>query len=384
MTDTTYSELDSHADTCVVGKNALVIYDFERAVNVTGFDKRVVTVQAKTVSAVVAYDDPLSGNTILLLLHQAIYIPELESNLLCPMQMRLSGVGVCELPKFLASQPSNSTHAITLQEMGTDEPFVIPLSLQGVTSSFPTRKPSASEYANDSIRRFDLTSDSPEWDPHSSQFAEQEMGFTDSSGLLREPGDERPQKKTKSNFFISGVDVSQKLPSSVNRADDPFHNALRMNVNVSSTSSSSGIKTSTRINKVDANDLSKKWGISIKSAQRTVKATTQRGLRTVLHPAMSRHFRTNDKQLRLRRLRSELFGDTLESSVISRRKNRYAQVFGTSFGWTRAYPVRLKSEVHEGLSLMFRRDGVPPAIIVDGSKEQTQGKFASKVREANC
>ena len=104
----------------------------------------------------------------------------------------------------------------------------------------------------------------------------------------------------------------------------------------------------------------------------------------MLHPAMSRRFRTNDKQLRLRRLRSELFGDTLESSVVSRRKNRYTQVFGTSFGWTRAYPVRLKSEVHEGLSLMFRRDGVPPAIIVDGSKEQTQGKFASKVREANC
>jgi len=40
--------------------------------------------------------------------------------------------------------------------------------------------------------------------------------------------------------------------------------------------------------------------------------------------------------------------------------------------------------VHEGLSLLFKRDGVPPKIIVDGSKEQTMGTFAKKVRQADC
>ena len=32
-------ELDSHADTCCVGMNALVIHDYERPVSVYGYDK---------------------------------------------------------------------------------------------------------------------------------------------------------------------------------------------------------------------------------------------------------------------------------------------------------------------------------------------------------
>jgi hypothetical protein len=43
-----------------------------------------------------------------------------------------------------------------------------------------------------------------------------------------------------------------------------------------------------------------------------------------------------------------------------------------------------KSETHDTLSLMFHRDGVPPTMIFDGSKEQADGNFKHKLREANC
>ena len=43
-----------------------------------------------------------------------------------------------------------------------------------------------------------------------------------------------------------------------------------------------------------------------------------------------------------------------------------------------------KGDAHEALSLLFQRDGVPPKIIVDGSKEQTLGNFKRKVAEAGC
>jgi hypothetical protein len=33
---------------------------------------------------------------------------------------------------------------------------------------------------------------------------------------------------------------------------------------------------------------------------------------------------------------------------------------------------------------MFQHDGVPPSIVMDGSKEQTMGPFCAKAREANC
>ena len=43
-----------------------------------------------------------------------------------------------------------------------------------------------------------------------------------------------------------------------------------------------------------------------------------------------------------------------------------------------------KSEAHETLSILFKRDGVPPKIVADNSKEQSFGNFARKCREADC
>ena len=44
----------------------------------------------------------------------------------------------------------------------------------------------------------------------------------------------------------------------------------------------------------------------------------------------------------------------------------------------------VENHAHETLSLIFKRGGVPPKIVVDNSKEQTLGKFAKKCREADC
>ena len=41
----------------------------------------------QTVSAVVTYDHPATGDTYMLVFHQAIMVPNLNSNLLCPNQM---------------------------------------------------------------------------------------------------------------------------------------------------------------------------------------------------------------------------------------------------------------------------------------------------------
>ena len=42
------------------------------------------------------------------------------------------------------------------------------------------------------------------------------------------------------------------------------------------------------------------------------------------------------------------------------------------------------SYAHETLSLLFKKDGVPSTMVMDGSKEQTLGKFRKKCREAAC
>jgi hypothetical protein len=45
---------------------------------------------------------------------------------------------------------------------------------------------------------------------------------------------------------------------------------------------------------IKAEELARTFGIGIDAAHRTLKVTTQRGIRTVLHPNISRRFRTND------------------------------------------------------------------------------------------
>ncbi len=51
-------ELDSHADTCVLGRDALIILDYNRPVSVVGYDESLGSKTYQTVSGVVTYDDP--------------------------------------------------------------------------------------------------------------------------------------------------------------------------------------------------------------------------------------------------------------------------------------------------------------------------------------
>jgi hypothetical protein len=147
--DTSRTEMDNHADTCVVGQECLVFHDFDRPVNVAGFDTSLGTVKNRSVvSAAVAYDDPTTGEVIMLVVHQAIYIPTMDHNLLCPMQIRMNDHLVDECPKFLHPRPNDDTHAIKFSDTSEDPGYRIPLQLFGVTSYFPTRKPTQEEWDN--------------------------------------------------------------------------------------------------------------------------------------------------------------------------------------------------------------------------------------------
>ena len=61
--------LDSHADTCVLGCDALIILDYNRPVSVVGYDESLGSKTYQTVSSVVAYDDPQTGRTLPLIIN---------------------------------------------------------------------------------------------------------------------------------------------------------------------------------------------------------------------------------------------------------------------------------------------------------------------------
>jgi hypothetical protein len=79
-----------------------------------------------------------------------------------------------------------------------------------------------------------------------------------------------------------------------------------------------------------------------------------------------------------------VFGNTMFAGTESKNGNKSCQVFATDFGWARAHLLKQKGEAHGALLLIFKRDGVPPEIILDGSKEQVKGAFKRKLKEVNC
>ena len=185
------TELDSHADTSVVGRNtALLIHDYETPVRVQGYNEDAgKRSNCRIVSAVVAYDHPASGDVYILVIHQAILIPSMPHNLLCPMQLRDHGLTVNDEPKYMALNPTEEHHAIMFCDHNAQGggPLRIPLELHGVTSYFPSRKQTKEEYENTpEDLHIELTAKAPDWDPASKAFQQQEEAMLQADGRLKE------------------------------------------------------------------------------------------------------------------------------------------------------------------------------------------------------
>jgi hypothetical protein len=112
--------------------------------------------------------------------------------------------------------------------------------------------------------------------------------------------------------------------------------------------------------------------------------TTQRGIRRMLHPSLTKWYKTNDIQLQYRLLPITMFTDTMYSTILSRQHRKASQVFCTEFGFVRSFPMKLESEAHEAISLLFQIYGVPNVMVVGGAKAQTEDEFRRKLRDASC
>jgi hypothetical protein len=119
---------------------------------------------------------------------------------------------------------------------------------------------------------------------------------------------------------------------------------------------------------VDVATLANNWGIGIEAAKRTRLVTTQRGIRRIFHPSLTKRYKTNDRQLQYRRMYVTMFTDTMYSTILSRQQNKAAQIFCSDFGFARTFPMKLESEAHEALSFLCHRYGVHNVMVMDGTK----------------
>ena len=220
-------EIDNHADTTVLGSNCLSIQNFGRSVDVAGWDASAGSIECPTIYGFIAYDNPISGKVYMLIYHQAIHCPRLTSHLMYPMQIRMVGVRINELSKFLAEDPDEKTHTIIVgTPLNPNEPLVIPLALKGDTSYLSSRKPRESEYEDELIPHIDMKSEAPVWEPSETSFAEQEDSMTDIRGevIINET---ITRGKRMINYFST-----REYHAEDSTDDDNFYKSLNAMVNV--------------------------------------------------------------------------------------------------------------------------------------------------------
>jgi hypothetical protein len=158
-----WCELDSHADTCLVGRNFVMVDEPERTVNVHAYSDEIKPFNNIPIcSAATLWVDSQYGKSYILKVHECLFFGDrMDSSLLNPNQMRHHGIVVDDVPR---QYDRSSTHSIYCPE---DE-VRIPLALNGVISGFETQCPTREEL--DTLPVIALTSNLP-WNPDSKHFA---------------------------------------------------------------------------------------------------------------------------------------------------------------------------------------------------------------------
>ena len=140
--------------------------------------------------------------------------------------------------------------------------------------------------------------------------------------------------------------------------------------------------------KVDGNNWVKTMEATVLTTwfyQRSmVQSAIQHGVYRVLHLSLSWQFKTNKYQLRYRKLRHNLYNNTMFANAVSRRNNKCTQIFATGFGWSCLFAIKLKSEAHKALPFPFHWVRMPPTIICDNAKEMVHCEFTRKLNETSC
>ena len=409
-------ELDSHADTCAFGSACLVLQETGRTVAVEGFGEAMGLLDdVPIVTAAIAYDCPTTARTYVLIYHESLYIPDMTTHLVNPMQMRQQGITVNDIPLQLMSleERQPQCHSISFD----DPPLHIPLTLNGIMSGFTVRVPTWEEVrglGQDNLYHVHMTSSQP-WDPHSPTYSKLEGTLRDTvtrgmdlidleprdlsqlqaRGQQQEPGVSLPTDYDDDTCTharpVSLKALQQEQRHHAALEVDRYADALLAELGVTEKGLSdmshclaSAPTQKKRSGFVDAQTLARNWKIGVEAAKRTIESTTQMAVRDFTNTTGSKRLKPSHTVLDHDRLQSELYTDTFFGKCKSLRGNTCAQIYASTFHWIRAFSMESKKDAHYTLDHLFKDVGVPQMMIPDNAMELTRKEFKRKCRSAQC
>ncbi|EEC42679.1 predicted protein [Phaeodactylum tricornutum CCAP 1055/1] len=255
-------DLDSHADTCIMGKVFHIYSATGQKCTVMPYSDKYKPRVVEVADGCTAFDDPVTGETFILDVFQALDMTgDLQDpSLLCPNQLRANGLIVDNVPKHLCHN-RESTHSIYIPEMK----LRISLELQGVMSGFQARLPTQTEI--ETCVHVKLTAQEA-WDPSSDELEQQER--LKETRLSNVAG-------TVSTLFSGRKSEISAVLSSVSSmlVDDDFVCGMEQSVRITLAVASSTVCTKSRHSTMEPMELSCRWGIGLSTAQKTLKTMSE-------------------------------------------------------------------------------------------------------------
>ena len=167
--------LDSHADCCVFSECSTILYsDLSRTINLTPFKSDLGAIQDLPVSTIaIAYDDPITFKTFILIFHEALQVAGMQHHILCPNQLRDNDILVNDTPLLYIPLADRTEHSHCI----VSNDLTIPLHLNGVQSMFISRNVTTYEMSNPHLfPHIYLTADRI-WEPHATMFHDNELAI---------------------------------------------------------------------------------------------------------------------------------------------------------------------------------------------------------------
>ena len=368
------NECDTNADTCCLGKNFIISQYTTRSSDVYAYDKSYEPIEnVPIVTGMTAYDDDATGQTYILVFHEALYYGnKLDHSLINPNQLRNYGIKVNDNPY----DRSNSLGIIANDEV------LIQMHTRGTKIQFGTRVPTTQEL-NECLK-IDMTSPIP-WEP--SQVCMQEIN--------------RPVSDISSVTYDEVIGKHKYIDPASDEAHmheiNPCLNRLRecsiSKITTSSLSTNENTMDLTprrtfvstdRHTTVTAEAIAENFLIGPDRAKQTLMATTQRGTRSAILP-IARRYRA-DRMYNLPRLNAKFATDTLYADKKSIRSNIGSQIYSHKCGFNAAYHMQRANNENVGNSLNdFINDyGIPDHLTYDGAAVQvgSKTKFQETIRRS--
>ena len=100
LDESSRTELDSHANMLVIGKNACILSKICETVDVAPFTPDYKPIRVELVDVALKYECPYSGEIKILIIRRGLYVPSMSNNLLPPFMLREAGIAINEVPKI--------------------------------------------------------------------------------------------------------------------------------------------------------------------------------------------------------------------------------------------------------------------------------------------